>query len=384
VLLESDNSLDTEVFKVGSGRSTVVVAGPGSTSTVPGLIVSEITYAVAKSAPVIRIDVDLNTELMTGLHRAPSLSAAHGPIEGQKISRHEASTNSRLREQSFRKLIGPDVATAIAYAWPGIDNSWIKQYVRAGRLAGARTVVACASLPQPGHARAVGLASSFAHADALLVGDEMQARELASVFGRSGPIIETHPALSLGGRIGSLSKKVITTFLPKDDVASLTTLLAAFDAIPEAWIEDYELRIVMRFADPKVSQLVSSSYHAKQVELIGDAISGNDLLALCSASSALGIAEPMSDSPVFSLAVLSGVSTVVLGSSLRPEVGRGYVGGLLAERNRTASLHVALIHALRLAGLRFPNPNKWDQFAERIVGDRRQRNSEVQAVIRVS
>ncbi len=363
------------------GRNAAVVAGPGSSLTIPGLIVSEITQALAKSMPVTRIEVDLNTDLMTGLHRAPSLSAAHNPIEGQIISRHEASTNSRLRARSFRDLIGPDIATAIAYAWPGIDNAWIKQFIHAGRSAGARTVVACASLPQPNHARAIGLASTFAHADVVLVGDELQARELASMYGRSGPSIESHQALSLGGRNSNLSKQVITAFLPKDDVASLDTLLAAFDAIPEAWIDAYNLQVVMRFADPTVSKRVASSYHSKHVELIGDTISSSDLQALCRASSALGIAEPALNSPMFSMAVNSGISTVVLGSSLRPEVGRGYVGGLLAERNRTASLHVALIHALRLAGLQFPNPDKWDEFATRVVGVRPHEGSDVPSAL---
>ena len=41
-----------------------------------------------------------------------------------------------------------------------------------------------------------------------------------------------------------------------------------------------------------------------------------------------------------------------------PEVGRGYVGGLLADLIAPASVHVALTHALRLGGARFPEPGR--------------------------
>ncbi|MFI5316705.1 MAG: hypothetical protein ACHQ6T_13470, partial [Myxococcota bacterium] len=49
--------------------------------------------------------------------------------------------------QAFRDWLGPDVKTAIAYAWPGIDNSWIKPFVQIARSAGITSVVAIASLP---------------------------------------------------------------------------------------------------------------------------------------------------------------------------------------------------------------------------------------------
>jgi hypothetical protein len=265
----------------------------------------------------------------------------------------------------------------VAFAWPGIDNSWIKQFIHAGLAARALTVVACASLPQPSHARAVSLAATFTNADIVLVGDEVQAKELASAYGRYGPVIESHPALSLSGRSGRRSKQQITTFLPKDDTASLATLLAAFDAIPEAWIDAYNLQVVMRFADATVPQLVAKSYHADHVQLIGDNISSVDLQELCAASSALGIAEPSIDSQVFSMAVKCGIGTVVLGTAPLPEVGRGYVGGLMANRSSTSSVHVALIHALRLAELQFPSPDSWEGLAKRIIGASQQRQLQI-------
>lgn len=379
--LLTENPLVTDKFTTRDARNAVVVAGPGSSLTIPGLIVSEIAQALAKRSPVTRIEVDLNADFLTGLHRAPSLAAAHRSIEDRTVHHYQASTNLRQRAQTFRKLIGPEVATAIAYAWPGIDNAWIKQFIHASRSAGALTVVACASLPQPSHARAIRLARTFAYADVVLVGDEIQARELSAVFGRYGPLVESHHALSLEGRSGRRAKKQITAFLPQDDAASLATLMSAFDAIPEAWIDAYDLQVVMRFRDPVVPKLVSSSYHANHVQLIGDKISSPDLQALCSASSALSIAAPVVNSPMFSMAVKSGISTVVLGNSSRPEVGRGYVGGLIADRSRTTSVHVALIHALRLAELQFPDPGMWDQFAQRIGGVREQAHFKNQSVV---
>jgi hypothetical protein len=364
--LLTENPLVPDVFAVSEGRNGVVVAGPGTSLTVPGLIVSEIVQSLAKVTAVTRIEVDVSSDLMAGLHRAPSLAAAHGPGEGSNFPSHRAPLNARLRAQNFRDLIGQNVATALAYAWPGLDNSWIRQFIHAGRSAGALTVVACASLPQPEHARASSLARTFAFADVVLVGVEQQAAELRRLFGRSGPVVETHEALSLEGRSGRHSKYQITAFLPKDGLESLSTLLAAFDAIPEAWIDDYNLQVVMRYDDGRVPKRLQDSYHRNYVELIGDNISSLDLKDLFTESSALGIASPTIDSRIFGEAVRSGIGTVVFGEARVPSVGRGYVGGLLANVKSPSSLHVALNHALRLGNLRFPEPDAWDQLAQRL------------------
>ena len=59
---------------------------------------------------------------------------------------------------------------------------------------------------------------------------------------------------------------------------------------------------------------------------------------------------------------------MVLSTSDLPEVGRGYVGGLLADVSHPASVHVALAHALRLAELGFPEPDSWEELAVRLRG----------------
>jgi hypothetical protein len=362
-------------------RSAVVVAGPGSSLTVPGIIVSEIVQTLAKFAQVTRIAVDTNPDLMTGLHRATSLAAAHGAANFGVGAYGNAPIISRYRTQDFLDLMGPDVGTVIAYAWPGIDNAWIRQFIRAGRTVGALTVVACASLPQSSRARAESLASIVADADVVLVGNDDEARGLAAAYGRSGPIVESHRALSLGGGRGKVSNQQITAFVPKDDGASLATLLAAFDAIPEAWIDAYSLQVVMRHDDALVPRLISESYHTNHVELIGGHVSSVELLELCAASSALSIAEPAIDSRVFSTAVSVGIATVVLSAQGLPNIGHGYVGGFLADRNRPVSVHVALIHALRLAELRFPSPDSWSEFAQRIVGARQREHLELKLTV---
>jgi hypothetical protein len=364
--LLTENPLNIDPFKANEGRESVVVAGPGSSFTVPGLIVSEIVQALAKTTPVTRIEVDVNSDTLRGLHRAPSLSAAHEPGESDRYNTHRAPASARQRAQFFRSIIGQDVGTVVAYAWPGIDNSWIKQFVSFGRAAGAFTIVACASLPQPSHAKASSLGGIIASADLVLVGDEEQALELRKVFGRWGPDIECHPALSLDGRNGRQSRFEITAFLPKDGIASLKTVLSAFDAIPEAWIHDYKLHVVMRYDDPRVSSLIAGGYHGHHVELIGDPMTTSELEGMVSTSSVISIANPEVDSRVFSTAMTSGIGTVVMGDVHMPKVGRGYVGGLLADVTSPASLHVALSHALRLGDLRFPSPLSWDGLAQRL------------------
>jgi hypothetical protein len=268
----------------------------------------------------------------------------------------------------FRQLIDRDVAVAVAYVWPGIDNDWVRQFLQAARTVGATTVVLCASLPTSvTNPTAIGsLAEIISRADHIIVGDTSDEIELAGILGSIDLDIEVHPALSLRGRSERAGGRRITAFLPRDSAETLTTMLSAFDAIPEAWVPDYRLHIVMRYEGEKLPDMVAASYHADYVELIGDDLTTSDLEALASSSSALSVAEPPSDSRAFSTAIDTGIATVVLANSALLQVGRGYVGGLLADTRRPASVHVALHHALRLEDLHFPNPGAWQQLARRL------------------
>jgi hypothetical protein len=347
-------------------RSEVVVAGPGSSLTIPGIIVAEIVQAIGRLTSVTRIEVDPGTAFASGLHRAPSLAAAHDPILTGGAPRLRAPKTSRLRMQAFREWMTPGVQTAVAYAWPGIENDWIKQFVQAGNAAGACTIVACASLPNSKQVGAVELADVVERADLVFVGDQSEANALCAELGGSGPAIDTHRALALRRRGARSELHQITAFLPKDNEETLSTVLAAFDAVPEAWIDRYHLTIVMRYGSNSIPGRVANSYHAEHVDLIGDDMSELDLERLCANSSALSVAEPAFDSRAFSAAVDSGSAIAVLTSALPPEVGRGYVGGLLGDVRRPASVHVALAHALRLANLGFPPPDAWDDLAKHL------------------
>jgi len=353
-------------IEVGVTRPRVVLAGPGSSITIPGIVASEIGLALARSSSVTRIEVDLGAHATVGLHRAPSLAAAHGAADGERIVTHRAPTNARSRAKAFRSWIGPEVHTAVAYAWPGIDNGWIEQYLQVSRATGVSTVVACASLPEFSRSRIVKLADILGQADLVLVGDMSDATELMASFGPSGPVVETHRALSLGSRDERLPVKQITAFLGQDDVGTLSTVLAAFDAIPEAWIHDFQLRVVSRCGGPEMPGMIAGSHYANSVELIGQELSAVDLELLCLTSSALCVVDPIFESRALSAAMSSGVATVVLAGPHLPEAGGSYVGGLLADRHRPASVHVALAHALRLSELGFPAPEAWDELAQRL------------------
>jgi hypothetical protein len=356
-------------------RTGVVVAGPGSSLTIPGIIVSEIVRSLAKTSHVTRIEVDVAADFMAGLHRASSLATAHDVHTGANIDRHRAPNIPRLRGRAFRDLIGADVGTAIAYAWPGIDNSWIRQFLQIAKAAGASTTVVCASLPASNPVKPVSLADIMYQADRVYVGDIADAAELTQVFGSRGPEVEARKALSLRGRSGRTTDRQITTFLPKNNGGSLATVLSAFDAIPEAWISDYQLHVVMRYTGDAMPDMVAGSYHSDNVRLIGDDISANELEELCMTSSALSVADPAIDSRAFSSAVDSGIATVVLTDSTLPMVGRGYVGGLLADLRSPSSVLVAFNHALRLEGLQFPSPDAWDRLARRLVPAGRESSS---------
>jgi hypothetical protein len=203
--------------------------------------------------------------------------------------------------------------------------------------------------------------------DLVVVGDVADAVELQSEYNVGGPTILAHRALSLSGRADTSAHGKITAFLPRNSGESLATILAAFDAIPEAWIDDYKLEVIMRYSDTKMPDMVANSFHADHIRLIGEDICEADLTELCSTSSALSLTAPDLNSRAFYTAAESGVATVVLTDSGVPVVGQGYVGGLIADQNRPSSVYVALNHALRLGGLRFPAPDAWADLVSGLI-----------------
>ncbi|NNN01656.1 MAG: hypothetical protein HKL86_07490 [Acidimicrobiaceae bacterium] len=347
---------------------TVVVAGPSSSLTIPGIVVSQIVEVMAQSHRVMRIKVDDSNDFDSELFRAPSLAVALQSSNATKVAVHVAPNQSRLRSESFSKWITNDVRAAVAFVWPGIDSSWVRQFIEVANSVGAATTVICANVPKTNPARVANLAELVADADLILVGSDADATALSSEFGLSGPIVELHSSLSLGRRAVKSSVQEIVAFLPKDGTDSLATLLAAFDAIPEAWIDRYRLEVVMRYSGSKALHMVDASYHSEFVTLVGEDISSSNLERLVSSSSALIIADPAFDSRAFLTAVECGLPIVVLSSAELAGVGRGYVGALLADLSRPVSVYVALTHALRLADLQFPRPDEWDALIVRLLG----------------
>lgn len=345
-----------------------LVAGPSSFVTIPGLMTSEVIGALTSYAEVTRVAVDLSKDYNSGLHRATALSSTYQRGDGT-VRNLRASRLARKRRQEFRDYFKERADLAVALAWPGLDNSWISEFVHVANQAGAKSVVLMVTRPSPGFAGSSTIAREVADADLVLVGDIIDATTLSSTLGTTRPVIEVHQALSLTGRRRNLDRKRMTTFLPRDDEQALISVLAAFDAIPSDWIDNYDLRVIMRYSGRTVPDHVAASYHSDHVELVGDDFSSLDLRQIASDSSALSVADPAFDSRAYATAVDAGVVTVVLADNMVTDVGRGYVGGLLADINRPTSVHVAQNHALRLSELHFPAPLAWFDLASRLVSE---------------
>jgi hypothetical protein len=342
-----------------------VVAGPSSAVTVPGLMTSEVIGALASRAVVTRVEVDFGKNFNAGLHRAAALSSRFQQEDGV-VHSLRAPMLARQRRNEFRQYFKSRVDLAIALAWPGLNNSWIGEFVHVANSEGATTVVLMVSHPTSGLENSSSIAREVADADLVLVGDIIEATVLSSTLGTTRPVIEVHPSLTLNGRSIDHSRKRLTTFLPKDDEQSLISVLASFDAIPNDWIDDYDLRVIMRYSGVEVPDRVAASHHSEHVQLIGEDFSSLDLREIAGDSSALSVGDPAFDSRAYSTAVEVGVVTVVLADKMQTDVGRGYVGGLLADINRPTSVHVAHSHALRLSELHFPAPDSWFKLAARL------------------
>lgn len=353
---------------MGEGSPTklnVVVAGPSSSVTVPGIMTSEVIGVLAPRTNVTRLEVDFGKNFSSGLHRAMALSPKFQKGEGV-VHSWRPLLMARQRRQEFRQYFKDHVELAVALAWPGLNNSWIEEFVQVANQAGATTVVLIVSHPTSSLEASSSIARQVADADLALVGDIIDATVLSATLGSTRPVIEVQRALSLNGRTIDYNRKRLTTFLPKDDEQSLLSVLASFDAIPDEWIHDYDLRVIMRYSGREIRDYVAASHHAEHVELIGEDFSSLDLRQIAGESSALSVADPAFDSRAYATAVDAGVVTVVLADNMVTDVGRRYVGGLLADIKRPTSVHVAHCHALRLSELHFPSPDAWFELAARL------------------
>lgn len=340
-----------------------VVAGPSSNITIPGLMAAEVVGAFGMYARVTKVAVNPSKDYDSGLHRAKSLSSFFRVEEATHSFRHARS--SIQRRQGFRRYFKDRVEIAVALVWPDLDNSWVGEFVDVARESGAQTVVLVVSHPSVNQG-VVSIANEVAHADLVLVGDIMDATLLSATLSRTRPVIEVHRALTLNGRSAGTDRKKLTTFLPKDDERSLLSILTAFDAMPTDWVENYDLRVIMRYSSRSISDHVAASYFADRVQLIGEDFSSLDMQQLMANSSAMSVADPAIDSRAFATAVEVGIPTVVLTEGMTTDVGKGYVGGLLADLLRPTSVYVAHHHALRLSELRFPSPGAWLDLAARL------------------
>jgi len=352
----------------GMERSVVAIAGPSSSLTIPGIVVSQIVRVMARTNPVIRINVDDRSDFDSELFRAPSLAAALHDDAELNVVTYDAPRQPGVRTEAFEWWVSTHVNNAVAFVWPGIDSAWVRQFVAAAKKAGATSTVVCASVPRATTSNVTRLAEFIKDADQVLVGRESDAYELRQQLGSDGPHIETHVALQFRRSMPQPAVHKITAFLPKDNMEALSSLLSAFDAIPEAWIDRYRLDVLMRFTGDEAPLLVAGSYHAECINLIGDDISSVLLGEVVANSSALIIADPGFDSRAFSIAVDCGLPVVVVASADLPGVGGGYVGALLADLDRPVSVYVAVIHALRLSDLQFPRPEEWQALVGVIAG----------------
>jgi len=270
-----------DVDKGYAARLAIVIAGPGSSITTPRIIVSENAMALARSEPVAGIDVDLSVKPSVGLGRALSLTAAHDVCDDSIVFRQRAPRNTRDGRNAFQSWIAPRVRTAIAYAWPGPDSRWIDQVFQIAKGAGAKTIVICGKLPKSIEAMEVGLVDTIAQADLVLVGDFSEADERAMAVGALGPIVGARRALLLlAGRSRRLSYRKITVFLSKESGGTLSTLLAAFDTIPDARSNDYNFQVVLPCAGQVLPNIVVNGRHSNHVELLGQDMSVADLREL--------------------------------------------------------------------------------------------------------
>ncbi len=341
----------------------VVVAGPSSQVTLPGVMTAEVVGLLAPFAKVTTIAVDSTKDFASGLHRAPALAGAYQRSH-HVVNSLRAPLVARHRRAAMRPHFGERTSMAVALAWPGLDNSWIGDFVRLARESRTPSVVLVVTHPNsPSHVAA--LAREVSDCDVVLVGDIMEASLLAATLGTTRPIIEVQRALSLNGRAQARPIQTVSTFLQRDDVESLQSVLRAFDATPEGWIDGRQLRVVMRYHGSEPEHLVRQSFHGAHVELIGETLDESELAELAQSSSAFAIGDPEIDSRVFSQAMNQGIGTAVLSDGV-PLLSTNYVGAVLGNVTRPASIHVAVAHTLRMADLRFPGPQDWREVAQRL------------------
>jgi hypothetical protein len=197
----------------------------------------------------------------------------------------------------------------------------------------------------------------------VMTGGEEDSRAVSSVIG----VVRTHPGLRFDSRSASDVRDVVA-FISPTDKRTVLTLLSAFDAIPEAWVDQYQLTIVSRFPAEELAVLAEASFHSEQIRSMGSDLSDEELENLVRQAATVMVADPAIESRAYSFAMDAGVPVVIISSETTPKVPGGYIGALVAAADRPVSIHVAMTHGLRLANIHFPSYPRWRNLIEQIQG----------------
>ena len=343
-----------------SPKVTLVVAGPGSSVTLPGVLVSEIAQSLADSYEVRRLEMDATQTFGLGLDRAPSLRSIQS-VEFDVV-RVPAVLPRRARLRMIEQsLVG--VSAVVTVLWPGIDPTSMAMLGREARLRGIPVAVLLARVDGATAIRDIA-AKDLEGVDLVLTGDTADVTVLKGIV----PAVRAHPALNFAPR-PTRAVDVIVAFIPPEGEDVLRSVVTAFDAIPEAWIERYRLHVITRLPATSLGPIVDASFYREAIELTNSVLDDEQVGDVCSRAAAVMIADPIYESRAFTTSAAAGLPVVLVSSDSLPNVPSGYLGTLVARAGRPVSIHVAMTHALRLAHVAIPNYAGWRGLLDELAMD---------------
>ena len=324
------------------------------------MFVSEITHFLANTYQVRRLEMDATQTFGLGLDRAPSLRSIQSAEFD--VVRIPAVLPRRARLRMVEDAL-TDVSAAVMVLWPGIDPASLAMLSRVARSRGIPFAVLLVRVDGTTALNSIA-PRDFDGARVIISGDESDTAVLRGI----APVVRVHPALDLVPR-SAKGVNVVVVFVPPDGVDVLRSVVTAFDAIPEAWADNYRLHIITRLPSDSVRHIVDASFYRESIELTHAVLGDDEITRVCSQAAVVMIADPIYESRAYQTSADASLPVVLMTSAIVPDVPKGYPGTLVASSNRPVSIHVAMTHALRLAHVAIPNYGSWRSLLDELAID---------------
>ncbi len=352
----------------------LVLVGPGCVSTLPGLFTEALANLLRDRTLVDRVALDANLDGVVGLDRAMSPAVDEEQLATTVATLLQGRQGVRRPVHGVAGMRGAHsdlegASTLVLVVWPSLGKGWLRAAFDLWKRTNVPLHTLWCSVPSSTsalrHGRLAG--AVLARSTSVLTGSDADAAGLANLARRRLPPVVVHPGLSMR-RACTGDIIDVLAFVPGLDRLALSSVVAGFDSISSAVIEQYRLRLVVSpYALAEARALRRSAHHSTAIEVLPIPGGESEIRALARRASVVVASDTMANGPAVAGAVSAGVGLVLLSSGSSPAARPAYVGAVVADPSNPASVHVGITHCARRRTVRFPSSEELESLSDTVT-----------------